>query len=263
MSQSSVRTAIVVLLLVAALFLAMNVIIQNAPLEQGWPVLFLLALAGLIAFWERRPRGAPTEPLVEPGHSSLDGYRQIAAPEAHTPAITPTAASKTESESEHDEIARAYDEIRDTDVRSDVMASAATIHTAESRSTRGLVKNIMEVGATGTPEEVDEIAGAPVESISKDEPEAKSTPASLQPDDLTVIEGIGVKMAAALKDAGIDTFARLSSTSEADLRAAIGAAGMRFAPSVPTWPQQASLAMKGDWSGLKAYQETLKAGRKK
>jgi predicted flap endonuclease-1-like 5' DNA nuclease len=93
--------------------------------------------------------------------------------------------------------------------------------------------------------------------------QAKAAPASDQPDDLTVIEGIGMKMAGALKTAGIDTFARLSSTSEADIRAAIGAAGMRFAPSVPTWSHQASLAAKGDWAALKEYQQTLKAGRKK
>jgi predicted flap endonuclease-1-like 5' DNA nuclease len=150
----------------------------------------------------------------------------------------------------------------DTEARSDIMASTATMDTPEAQEAEtGIVENIMETGATGTPEEVDEIAGGPAPSMSTDQ--ANAAPASDQTDDLTVIEGIGAKMDAALKSAGIDTFARLSSTSEADIRAAIGAAGMRFAPSIPTWPHQASLAVKGDWAALKEYQQTLKAGRKK
>jgi predicted flap endonuclease-1-like 5' DNA nuclease len=82
-----------------------------------------------------------------------------------------------------------------------------------------------------------------------------------QPDDLKMIEGIGPKMAAALAAAGIDTFARLSQASEDDIRAAIRAAGMRLAPSIPTWARQAEYAAAGDWDGLKNYQSQLTAGR--
>lgn len=80
-------------------------------------------------------------------------------------------------------------------------------------------------------------------------------------DDLTKIEGIGPKMAAALKAAGINNFARLSQTSEAELRAAIEAAGMRFSPSLPSWPRQAALAAKGDWTALEQMQRELVSGR--
>ncbi|MCK6578170.1 MAG: ATP synthase F1 subunit gamma [Anaerolineae bacterium] len=83
-----------------------------------------------------------------------------------------------------------------------------------------------------------------------------------KPDDLTKIEGIGPKMAAALKKAGIDTFAKLAASSEADLRAAITAAGMNFSPSLPTWAEQASYAARGDFDGLKQYQSQLVGGRK-
>jgi predicted flap endonuclease-1-like 5' DNA nuclease len=61
------------------------------------------------------------------------------------------------------------------------------------------------------------------------------------PDDLTRVEGIGPKMAAALIASGITTYAQLAGTDEATLRAAISAAGMRFSPSLVTWPQQAKL----------------------
>jgi predicted flap endonuclease-1-like 5' DNA nuclease len=96
------------------------------------------------------------------------------------------------------------------------------------------------------------------------EPVGKTPPAARagEPDDLKVIEGIGPKMAAALAAAGIDTYAKLAQTSEDDLRAAVQAAGMRLAPSLPTWAEQARFASQGDWDGLKAFQATLKGGRK-
>ena len=87
------------------------------------------------------------------------------------------------------------------------------------------------------------------------------TPTEAVPDDLKVIEGIGPRMEAALVAAGVDNFAKLAQVSEDEIRAAIHAAGMRFAPSVPTWAQQAAFAARGDWAGLKAYQETLRSGR--
>ena len=83
-----------------------------------------------------------------------------------------------------------------------------------------------------------------------------------QPDDLKIIEGIGPKMEKALNAAGISTFAVLAGTSEEQINAAITAAGMRFAPTVPTWAEQASYAANGDFVGLEAFQRTLKGGRK-
>lgn len=90
----------------------------------------------------------------------------------------------------------------------------------------------------------------------------RAAPQAVQPDDLKVIEGIGPKMAAALIAAGIDTFAKLSTSTEADLHAAVERAGMRFAPSIPTWAEQAAYAARGDWDGLKVFQGTLKGGRR-
>ena len=83
-----------------------------------------------------------------------------------------------------------------------------------------------------------------------------------EPDDLTKVEGIGPKMSAALIASGIDTFAKLAVSTEEELRDAIKSQGMRFAPSLVTWADQASFAAKGDWDGLSAMQDTLKAGRR-
>ncbi|WP_405103996.1 hypothetical protein [Micromonospora sp. NBC_01412] len=58
-------------------------------------------------------------------------------------------------------------------------------------------------------------------------------------DDFRRIQGIGPKMAAALQDAGIRTYRQLADLDEAGLRNTIRAAGLRGAPSLATWPQQA------------------------
>ncbi len=81
-------------------------------------------------------------------------------------------------------------------------------------------------------------------------------------DDLKIIEGIGPKMEKALHAAGITTFAMLAGSSETQIRDAVLAAGMRFAPTIPTWAEQASFAANGDFVGLEAFQKTLVAGRK-
>lgn len=98
--------------------------------------------------------------------------------------------------------------------------------------------------------------------------EAAPTPApptslqeTTQPDNLTRLEGIGPKIAQALIDYGIDTFAKVAASSEDDFRAALAAAGMDFAPSMESWAEQASYAASGDWDGLQELQDTLSSGR--
>lgn len=81
-------------------------------------------------------------------------------------------------------------------------------------------------------------------------------------DDLTKVEGIGPKMSNALIDAGITTFAQLADANEDQLTQAVTNAGMRLAPSLPTWAEQAGYAAKGDWDGLQTLQDSLKGGRR-
>ncbi|MBL8155542.1 MAG: ATP synthase F1 subunit gamma, partial [Anaerolineae bacterium] len=89
----------------------------------------------------------------------------------------------------------------------------------------------------------------------------RAAPKKAGKDDLQVIEGIGPKMDSALRAAGIDTFEKLAHANEAEIKAAIEAAGLRFAPSMPTWPKQATFAARGDWDELDKYQSALTAGR--
>lgn len=58
-------------------------------------------------------------------------------------------------------------------------------------------------------------------------------------DDLTRVEGIGPAISAALVATGIGSFAALSRSDEQTLRAALDTAGLRLAPSLPSWPRRA------------------------
>lgn len=82
-----------------------------------------------------------------------------------------------------------------------------------------------------------------------------------QPDDLTVLEGVGPRIASVLAAAGITTFAELASTSVDRLEEILRAADLRLGDPT-TWPEQAALAAKGDWDGLAKLTETLKGGRR-
>ena len=62
---------------------------------------------------------------------------------------------------------------------------------------------------------------------------------ALQADDLVVINGIGLKSAAVLHDAGIYTFAQLAQTPVSRLRELTTAAGLRLVDPA-TWPEQAA-----------------------
>ncbi|MBZ0291101.1 MAG: hypothetical protein K8L99_00905 [Anaerolineae bacterium] len=162
----------------------------------------------------------------------------------------PVVASSADGESLEEAEAETDENEPMTEERSDAIAATVTAEDAEEEGDS--LENI-NTDEGVTLEETGEVSGPPGDSISRTHP--------TKPDDLKRIEGIGKKMSAALIAAGIDTFEKLAASSEEEIRAAIDAAGMRFAPSVPTWAKQAEYAARDDWDGLKAYQDTLTAGR--
>lgn len=91
------------------------------------------------------------------------------------------------------------------------------------------------------------------------EPVAEAPKAPPTPQDLTKIEGVGPKIAEALKAAGITTYAQLQATSPEDLRKILADAGISADPE--TWPEQARLAAAGKWAELQAWQDKLAGGR--
>ncbi|MBN2471713.1 MAG: hypothetical protein JXN59_13410 [Anaerolineae bacterium] len=94
---------------------------------------------------------------------------------------------------------------------------------------------------------------------------AVSAAASFSPDpqDLTIIEGIGPKSKAALNKAGIYTFTQLARHSPEDLlRIVRDEHGVQVVGNATaTWVKQARFIINGDLEGLKLYQERLQAGR--
>ncbi len=111
------------------------------------------------------------------------------------------------------------------------------------------------------------------ESVAKPKKIVKSKPkkitaskkASVKPDNLTKIEGIGPKLAGILKEAGLETFKKLSKAKADKILEILVAAGgnkyKRFDPT--TWPDQAKLAADDKWDELNKWQDEMKGGRAK
>lgn len=95
-------------------------------------------------------------------------------------------------------------------------------------------------------------------------PEAVAKPATSGPDDLSRIEGIGPKMALELNDLGYYSFLDLSQADPEAIRSRLKAKNPTFAVHDPTtWPEQAKLALDGEWQRLATWQKELKGGRRR
>ena len=101
----------------------------------------------------------------------------------------------------------------------------------------------------------------------KQKPTSASKPAAAKAsstpiDDLTLIEGIGPKLAGILNGAGIKSLAQLARRKPNSLRKILVSKGSAYRIHNPeTWPTQAALAKSGKLDELKALQKELKAGR--
>ena len=84
--------------------------------------------------------------------------------------------------------------------------------------------------------------------------------ALLEPNDLTMIEGIGPKIQSVLHAAGIKTFAQLAQMAPEKIKELITEAGIRLGVT-DTWPKQAKLAAEGKMEELKTLQDKLQGGR--
>ncbi|MFN8421717.1 MAG: DUF4332 domain-containing protein [Anaerolineae bacterium] len=84
-----------------------------------------------------------------------------------------------------------------------------------------------------------------------------------KPNDLTMLEGIGPKIAGALNAAGITTFAQLAEQSPATLEKIVRDAGVRMVGHAESWPQQAKLAAEGKVEELNVLIRDLRGGRNK
>ncbi len=92
-------------------------------------------------------------------------------------------------------------------------------------------------------------------------PAAAEEPPKPASDDLTIIEGIGPKIAELLNQSGIYTFSQLADANVLDLETILRGGGTRFQTANPeTWPRQARLAANREWPRLDALKAQLQGG---
>lgn len=97
------------------------------------------------------------------------------------------------------------------------------------------------------------------------EVEAKATEAKAESaaDDLTIVEGIGPKIAELLVTAGINSYAELAKTEAEKVKEILAAAGSNFNTADPsTWAEQAQLAADGKFDELEKLKAELDGGKK-
>ena len=96
-------------------------------------------------------------------------------------------------------------------------------------------------------------------------PNNAAAPAATQagPEQIASVEGIGPKINEILQGAGIRTFSELAATPVDRLKELLTEAGSNFASHDPaTWPEQATLAAKGDWEAFEKLKAELDGGRR-
>lgn len=85
---------------------------------------------------------------------------------------------------------------------------------------------------------------------------------TIKADDLTLVEGIGPKIAQLFLADGITTWQALGEMSVEQCKTLLEKAGDRFSMHNPgTWPRQAQLAANNEWQALFDWQQQLDGGR--
>lgn len=267
MIDRSTKTLIAIFALVAALFLAMDRVIQSSPLS-AWVlpgILFVISAALWVWIWqedqEKESAALAVRKEEEKGVQVQEWIISKESPAAGSvkpdgkPAATAAPAK----------------------------AAAQTAAPVIEKAAAGSVKPEGKPAATAAP------AKAAVEGVKAEAPAAEKaavdavkaeTPAAKAPeaapkaapakrgdtkelDDLTRIEGIGPKFRDALLNAGITTFVKLADTANKDLEAIIKGAGLRRPGSMHTWAEQATYLANGDMEGFEALTAQLKGGMRR
>ncbi|MEU4335742.1 hypothetical protein AB0F59_14030 [Micromonospora lupini] len=182
---------------------------------------------------------------------------------SEAPHAEATLAESTPAESTPAEDTPAADTQVEANPAQTTYAEAIPAETSPVESTQAEVPQAETTYAEVTPVEATPAVAASATSadVADAEPERATPPvrvgdttptqADTEPtgpaDDFRRIQGVGPKMAAALQEAGVRTYAQLGELDEPALRDLIRAAGLRAAPALATWPQQARvLAGAGD-----------------
>ena len=122
---------------------------------------------------------------------------------------------------------------------------------------------VAEAAAVEEAPAVEEVAKVVADEAAQEEEvqEKESAAKGVEVDDLTKVEGIGPKAAEALVEAGIKTYADLSTQDPEKIKEILAAKSARLTHLEPgSWPKQAAMAAAGQWDELKAWQDEAKGG---
>lgn len=128
-----------------------------------------------------------------------------------------------------------------------------------------LRQQLKQRAAVATLAAADAVPSAPVAPVLDDAALARGAEVlgrSVVRDDLTMVEGVGPKIAELLQAAGITTWWGLATGGVEPVQAALTAAGPRYQMHDPaTWPTQADLLANGRWEEFKELTDRLDGGR--
>lgn len=235
MIDRSTKTLIAIFALVAALFLAMDRVIQSSPLS-AWVlpgILFVISAALWVWIWQE------------------DQEKESAA----------LAVRKEEEKGV---------QVQEWIISKESPAAGSVKPDGKPAATAAPAKAAVE----GVKAEAPAAEKAAVDAVKAEAPPAKAPEAAPKAapakrgdtkelDDLTRIEGIGPKFRDALLNAGITTFVKLADTANKDLEAIIKGAGLRRPGSMHTWAEQATYLANGDMEGFEALTAQLKGGMRR
>ncbi len=216
----------------------------------------------LTALVEKRAATAVTAARAASGAAAAEGSDESAADTAEMRVPVPTADAV-----DVDAVQASDVDVNDPatgEVDLSAIQAASVDVSAEATATRLDGDAAEPDGDTATPAD-QQISGLAGGALAEDGDEAAAAEISLQDesgeDELERVEGVGPRIAGALAAAGITTFRKLAESDVAELQSALEQAGLRFAPSLPTWSRQARLLAEGDEAGFLKLTEQLVAGR--
>jgi predicted flap endonuclease-1-like 5' DNA nuclease len=285
-NDRSARALLSATLLLAAVLVAMNRAVVSAPLSDWWlPV--LLAVLGIAAAVYRPPsRVTPSAETQEERPRIREYLPPVAAqPVAATAAPATPAPVKASAQppshtakTEHADPGKISakdappapppDESKEATPKTQPEAQVVMEATAnapqpyEAEKTGGVNPDDADKVAAGKAEETAVAANMTKKASRRvTAKETKDQGVTASADDLTIIDGIGPKTAAALRAAGIDSFQKLANASEDEIMGILRSANVRIVPvGVASWTHQAGYAARKDWNGLNRYNRDRKGG---
>lgn len=202
---------------------------------EHWWIWLLIAIAIILLLWWLASR-------------SKNKKAAAAAASVTAAATTAAAATSHAAKEASDKVKAEAEHLKAEHEQHKAQKAAAEAAAKFSRASASAPKIDFGGGAAGLP---DLEAGRAAIGHSK----------KLDPNDLTVVEGIGPKISSILNQGGISTWHDLAATDPSEIQDLLHQAGPQYNIHQPhTWPQQAALLKNGQWDEFNKLTAQLKGG---